>query len=414
MKAITFFIALFTGTAVLAQDYDFVISTARNQSTTTSPSVSTMTISFNQWGSHVMDNQDATMYLADSSVIRPYTLDSANTILLAVDSRPQLRSALLVPFGVMTDAAAPVFITGAWTNPSVADVYDVFLIDNQTGVRHNLYNETSFFLSKDLAFHNQFTILFTPRLSVQAFDATCPGSANGSVYLQSSQENWGAEVFFNSAGMSPLHVSGTDTLITGLSAGTYTFVYYLNSIAVDTAVATISSSAPVHSSATVSNLFAVVNQPVTFTNTSSGALTYLWNFGDGNRSSDASPVHAFTVPGNYTVTLTSYNVFDCSDVAVFVVHVAGQTYLPSQPDRENTQAHNTGRVAAANIESHEGQAQVVAANEIAIAKLTVYTALGQLIYSGNESQFSYAVPGIYIVQITYANGQQESKKVPLN
>lgn len=51
-----------------------------------------------------------------------------------------------------------------------------------------------------------------------------------------------------------------------------------------------------------------VNGPVTFTNTSSGGSVYLWDFGDGTTSSLATPpAHSYSLPGNYTVTLTAAN-----------------------------------------------------------------------------------------------------------
>ncbi len=46
---------------------------------------------------------------------------------------------------------------------------------------------------------------------------------------------------------------------------------------------------------------------VTFTNTSVGANTFLWNFGDGNTSTQTSPVHTYATGGTYTVTLTASN-----------------------------------------------------------------------------------------------------------
>ncbi|MDI9639746.1 PKD domain-containing protein, partial [Geitlerinema splendidum] len=45
---------------------------------------------------------------------------------------------------------------------------------------------------------------------------------------------------------------------------------------------------------------------VTFTNQSSpNATSFLWNFGDGTTATTRDAVHAFTSPGNYTVTLTA-------------------------------------------------------------------------------------------------------------
>ncbi|HEY6934447.1 MAG TPA: PKD domain-containing protein, partial [Marmoricola sp.] len=46
---------------------------------------------------------------------------------------------------------------------------------------------------------------------------------------------------------------------------------------------------------------------VTFANHSTGATSYSWSFGDGSRSTSASPTHRFLRPGRYTVTLTAKN-----------------------------------------------------------------------------------------------------------
>ncbi len=52
---------------------------------------------------------------------------------------------------------------------------------------------------------------------------------------------------------------------------------------------------------------------VNFTNTSSGAIIYLWQFGDGGTSTLQNPVHTYTTAGNYSVTLTCTNIFGCTN-----------------------------------------------------------------------------------------------------
>ncbi|OWY19539.1 hypothetical protein B6N25_13980 [Sphingobacteriales bacterium TSM_CSS] len=47
------------------------------------------------------------------------------------------------------------------------------------------------------------------------------------------------------------------------------------------------------------------NAPVAFINSSSGAGTFNWDFGDGTTSDEENPEHAFAAPGTYTVTLTA-------------------------------------------------------------------------------------------------------------
>ncbi len=46
---------------------------------------------------------------------------------------------------------------------------------------------------------------------------------------------------------------------------------------------------------------------VTFSNSSANANAYTWDFGDGNTSTDASPVHTYESSGTYDVVLTAKN-----------------------------------------------------------------------------------------------------------
>jgi PKD repeat protein len=52
----------------------------------------------------------------------------------------------------------------------------------------------------------------------------------------------------------------------------------------------------------------------TFSNTSINTASYLWNFGDGNTSTAASPVHDYAADGAFTVTLTATN--ECGSVTI--------------------------------------------------------------------------------------------------
>ncbi|HSV88276.1 MAG TPA: PKD domain-containing protein [Bacteroidales bacterium] len=53
---------------------------------------------------------------------------------------------------------------------------------------------------------------------------------------------------------------------------------------------------------------------VTFTNTSQGAVSYLWNFGDGSPTSTLpAPVHTFRTDGRYNLELIATSPHGCSD-----------------------------------------------------------------------------------------------------
>lgn len=59
--------------------------------------------------------------------------------------------------------------------------------------------------------------------------------------------------------------------------------------------------------------------PVTvqFTNLSTSALRYLWDFGDGATSTAENPSHTYTFLGDYTVTLIAYGCNGSTDTLVF-------------------------------------------------------------------------------------------------
>ena len=69
---------------------------------------------------------------------------------------------------------------------------------------------------------------------------------------------------------------------------------------------------------------------VTFTNTSSNAVSYEWDFGDVEGTSTAvNPTYTYATPGAYTVALTATCSFGCSEVYRDIVDVKQYyIYLP--------------------------------------------------------------------------------------
>jgi len=79
-----------------------------------------------------------------------------------------------------------------------------------------------------------------------------------------------------------------------------------------------------------------------FNNTSIGGQSFFWNFGDGNTSTESSPIHNYNIPGNYTITLAVYDSATCNltDTTRLTITVSGSptssfTTTP-KPPQENT------------------------------------------------------------------------------
>ncbi|MEN9968587.1 MAG: hypothetical protein RIR94_765 [Bacteroidota bacterium] len=71
---------------------------------------------------------------------------------------------------------------------------------------------------------------------------------------------------------------------------------------------------------TAAGSFTTAGNVVTFANTSTGATSYSWDFGDFTNSSATAPAHAYAANGNYSVVLTAING-NCSSTATFEISI---------------------------------------------------------------------------------------------
>ena len=79
-----------------------------------------------------------------------------------------------------------------------------------------------------------------------------------------------------------------------------------------------------------------------FINTSIAGQTFIWNFGDNTTSTEIDPVHIYTTPGLYTITLIANDPSTCNltdttttTINVFPIPVSNFTFSPDPPV-ENT------------------------------------------------------------------------------
>jgi hypothetical protein len=71
---------------------------------------------------------------------------------------------------------------------------------------------------------------------------------------------------------------------------------------------------------TAAGSFTTNGNIVTFANSSTGANSYSWDFGDFTNSSAPAPVHAYAANGDYQVVLTAING-NCTDTVIFNVAI---------------------------------------------------------------------------------------------
>jgi len=66
---------------------------------------------------------------------------------------------------------------------------------------------------------------------------------------------------------------------------------------------------------------------VTFSNTSTNAISWIWDFGDGSTSTVMNPSHTYSTEGDYTVTLMAIGS-NKTDTTAKVLHLVNQTGAP--------------------------------------------------------------------------------------
>lgn len=151
--------------------------------------------------------------------------------------------------------------------------------------------------------------------------------------------------------------------------------------------------------------------------TGTAPFTYLWDFGDGNQSTQASPSHTYATPGQYTLCLTITDATGCSNTycdssSVRAMQLAMQ-YLQVMP-------FTTG------IQEHENLAGKVAPNpadefiDITLEKeikgtVRITDMLGNTLLENNMQNRSNRIDismlpaGYYTVTVITANGSMNKK-----
>ena len=124
-------------------------------------------------------------------------------------------------------------------------------------------------------------------------------------------------------------------------SGTYFIKADLAGCSAVASVAVVIHSSPLASFTPTPAIVSNLSPNSTMINTSIGAVSYSWDFGDNETSNLNNPSHYFSDSdtGTYVITLTATNSFGCIDIAVATVKVIEELifYVPNTftPDKDS-------------------------------------------------------------------------------
>ncbi|NNF01391.1 MAG: PKD domain-containing protein, partial [Bacteroidia bacterium] len=156
-----------------------------------------------------------------------------------------------------------------------------------------------------------------PTASFTTLDTICRGTC-----LVMNNTTAAASFFlWDAPGATPASSSDVNPIFCYNTPGTYsiTLFAFSNLTCIDTVSRTVVVQPFPFTAFSYNNV--CFGDTVFFTNTSTIATSYSWNFGDGNSSTLTDPFHVYNAPGDYTVVLTGNNAFNCPSSRVHTVTV---------------------------------------------------------------------------------------------
>ncbi|MFN5372642.1 MAG: PKD domain-containing protein, partial [Bacteroidia bacterium] len=243
---------------------------------------------------------------------------------LAIQAIPELNTDRIVQLGLEADVNGPQTLRLKQVD-NMPEHAQIVLEDTRLGVFQNMQNNPvyhfNYTVSEDV---NRFRLHFMPGVFMSTSSESCAQN-DGTIQLSSPSATPWDYVVRNAAGNEI--ATGTDfsgqTSVTNLAGGTY-------EVEMSNAFGTliqqtlqIAAGQAVSATLTASETEVIASQtPVAFTAVANGATDFTWNFGDGSSVSGISnPVHVYTQPGVYTVTLIASNS-TCMDVKTQEIRVS--------------------------------------------------------------------------------------------
>ena len=114
--------------------------------------------------------------------------------------------------------------------------------------------------------------------------------------------------------------------------------------------------------------------PITFQNNSINAITYEWNFGDGQNSTLVHPSNTYDEPGLYYITLIAIDEKGCKDTIVKPINIEEEwyIYIPNTFTPDGDPSNNDFRISTIGIKKLE---------------IKIFNRWGELIFEAFDPRF---------------------------
>lgn len=354
-----------------------------------------------------------------------FTVGSDNAVHSFYDHRQTLSAFTTITTGLYAANPTTIRVTADYdaSNLFLGMGY-AYLRQISTGAVYSLMNNDTITLSipANDGLTSDFQIVCGPRVLPESYSESCFETHDGGVEITNPNcSNWNYIVYDSSNAIAAsANVTTSYVDVSGLGAGNYTVVSYINNFMVDSSSFTLNAQSPVIAGFSADLLTAFVNENINFTNSSSAnAVSYAWDFGDGNTSTDMNPSHSFSTTGLFNVVLTVTSPAGCQSSSTVEIGVNNgnsiaykhNTNITSSPERIG----NTMDVAVIT-----GNQTIVLdrKNDETVTSAQVYDLGGQLIsaseFSGQNVTVQVPKTGVYIVRVVRANGEYLSRQVMVN
>lgn len=347
------------------------------------------------------------MFSSSAVVPAVYTrLDSVTE--LSINALPTLGSkseiALFTHIKVAGTYTLQATALGTGFQPGVK----IVLEDLSTGMLYNFGGGNSVSLPMNvntLTSANRFAIHISPPMSLVTSNVSCYGLLNGSITASKpGNTNWNYELKDSLGNVVSTGAGINETaVINGLVAGIYTFHTSDSTSLPDSSLIVITQPLPVIAAFSSADTVFLSSAEILFTNNSSNASLYTWDFGDGSAPSDSiSPVYQYYTAGTFTVNLVAADSQGCSSSFSKIITVMSDLSTGISTNEEQAQLQ---------VFQQEGDLQINILNENTEAmNVVVYNGVGQLLatYSSKGTQnfsekISLSTSGTYIVHALIGN-----------